>query len=246
MTNSLETTGFIISVTTYKENDAIINLLTTSGVITFVARGIMKIDSRFGTLCQLYNKVEVSLDQSRRSGYYNLVGGKVLTNFQPIYENLEAMVTTSLLVEIIRKTIDEYNVENLYNLLSCAYEAILNKIDLSIIRVVFISQIIIATGLKLDVNECVRCHSTKGILSLSFDDGGFVCQKCFNPSVDVQCKPLYIKLVRYLFIADYHEAINKNLPLFESQKLFDDLYDFLCKQLSISLKSYKLLKKIRE
>ena len=113
MTNSLETTGFIISVTTYKENDAIINLLTKSGVITFVARGIMKIDSKFGTLCQLYNKVEVSLDQSRRSGYYNLVAGKVLTNFQPIYENLEAMVTISLLVEIIRKTIDEYNKERM-------------------------------------------------------------------------------------------------------------------------------------
>ena len=45
MTNSLETTGFIISATTYKENDAIINLLTKSGVIAFVARGIMKIDS---------------------------------------------------------------------------------------------------------------------------------------------------------------------------------------------------------
>lgn len=244
MTNSKETNGFIISVTPYRENDGIINLLTKDGVIAFVARGIMKIDSKYGALCQLYNKVEVSLDESRRSGYLNLSGGKITANFRHLYENLEAMVTIGFFVEIIRKVIDDYNALTLYNLLSCCYDALLRSVNLSIIRVVFISQIITATGLKLDVNECVRCKGTKEILSLSFEDGGFVCRKCYNPNRDAISKPLYIKLVRYLFISDYKDAINKDLPIFESEQLFDELYEFLCEQLSITSKSYKLLKKI--
>ena len=236
--------GIVLSITPYKESGGIVNLLTSRGIMTFNAHGIMKIDSKLAPICQLYNVINVSLTESKVSKNLTLSSGVILKDFRPIYEDLESMVTLGFIVEITKKILDDENTQKIYILLLKTIDAILTKKDLKNIRLIYITQAIILSGLKLDVDECVRCGSTKAILSLSYEDGGFVCKKCFDQSQDVVCGTTYIKLARYLFISDYCEVFNKDLPDFEARKLFKDLYKFLVEQLGIQVKSYNLLEKI--
>lgn len=239
----MEIEGIITSITQYRESDGIVNILTVDGFVTFTAHGIFKIDSKLSAICQLYNFVSVDLSENRRSGYYTLKSGRIVKSLKSVYENVEAMLTLGFIVELAKKTLDEDNKSKIYNCVLLALNSVLDNGDLVTIRLVYLASIVSLVGLKIDVNECVRCESRKEIISLSFDDGGFVCRKCLT-HFDTTKTPLYIKLARYVFITDISEAIIKVLPEFESRTLFRELYSFLSEQLDIKLKSYELLGKI--
>ncbi|MCH5171666.1 MAG: DNA repair protein RecO [Erysipelotrichales bacterium] len=239
----MEIEGIIASIVQYRESDGIVNLLTADGFITFNAHGIFKIDSKLSSICQLYNFVSVDLSENRRSGYYTLKSGRILKSLKNVYENIDAMLTLGFIVELAKKTLDDDNKSKVYNCALLALDSIVNQGDLVTIRLVYLANILSLVGLKIDVDECVRCGSRKEIITLSFDDGGFVCRKCLGPSDTIKT-PLYIKLARYIFITDISETINKVLPEFESRTLFKELYGFLCSQLDMKLKSYELLGKI--
>lgn len=239
----MEIEGIIASIVQYRESDGIVNLLTADGFITFSAHGIFKIDSKLSSICQLYNFVSVDLSENRRSGYYTLKSGRILKSLKYVYENIDAMLTLGFIVELAKKTLDDDNKSKVYNCALLALESIVNQGDLVTIRLVYLANILSLVGLKIDVDECVRCGSRKEIITLSFDDGGFVCRKCLGQSDTIKT-PLYIKLARYIFITDISETINKVLPEFESRTLFKELYSFLCSQLDMKLKSYELLGKI--
>lgn len=239
----MEIEGIITSITQYHESDGIINILTVDGFVSFSARGIYKIDSKLSSICQLYNYVSIDLSENRRSGYYSLKSGRILQSLKKVYENIEAMLTLGFIVELAKKTLDDDNKTKIYNYTLLALNNVVEGNDLLTIRLVYLANIINLVGLKIDVNECVRCGSKKEIISLSFEDGGFVCRKCLSYS-DTAKKPLYIKLARYIFITDISETIKKVLPEFESRMLFKELYGFLSEQLGLKLKSYDLLGKI--
>ncbi len=239
----MEYKGIITSITQYHEADGIINLLTSEGFITFAAHGIFKIDSKLSAICQLYNYVSVELSQSRKSGYFTLKGGQILLCLKNVYEDIESMLTLSFIVELANKTLDEDNKSNLFNNTLLAIKMVAERGNLLTIRLTYLANIIKLTGLTIEVNECVRCGSKKGIISVSFNDGGLICQNCLNVEDDKKT-PLYIKLTRYIFIKDLEETIKKDLPKNESGWLIKELYNFLSKQLDIKLKSFELLEKI--
>ena len=239
----MEIEGVITSITQYRESDGIVNFLTIDGFISFTARGIFKIDSKLSSVCQLYNFVKVEISESRKSGYYTLQSGQIIKSLKNVYENIEAMLTLGFIVELAKKTIDDDNKSKLYNCVLMAINCIVDKGDLVTIRLIYLANVINLVGLKLDVDECIRCGSKKEIITLSLDDGGFVCRKCLNHA-DATKTPLYIKLARYVFITNMSESIEKILPEFESRTLFKDLYLFLSENLDIKLKSYELLGKI--
>lgn len=239
----MEVEGIVASITQYHESDGIINLLTIDGFVSFSARGIFKIDSKLSSICQLYNYVSVDLTENRKSGYFSLKSGRILQSLKNVYENIEAMLTLGFIIELAKKTLDDDNKAKIYSYSLLALNSIVENGDLLTIRLVYLANIINLVGLKMDVDECVRCGSKKEIISLSFEDGGFVCRKCLSYSDTIK-KPLYIKLTRYVFITDISETIKKVLPEFESRTLFKELYSFLCDQLGLNLKSYELLGKI--
>lgn len=239
----MEFEGIVTSVTAYRESDGIVNLLTKNGFVTFTAHGILKINAKLTSLCQLYNVVKVDLSQNKKSSHYTLQSGETLKSYKNLYENIEAMLTLGFIIELAKKTIDEENISSIYEAILVCLDAILMQKDLRTIRLAFLSHIINNVGLTLNVNECVRCGSKKGIISLSYFDGGFVCHKCLL-STDIQHKPLYIKMARYVMIAPLKEVVEKALPEFECNALFRDFYHFLSEQLDIKLKNFELLVKI--
>lgn len=243
MINNMQVEGFVISITKYKESGSIVNLLTKEGIVTFNAHGSLKINSPSAIICQLYNKVKIELSESSKSGYKTLKEGIVISNFTKIYDNLEAILTLSFVVDLCKKVAQTGdNISSIYDLLDLTFNAVLNEIPLGLIRVAFMAQLIILSGLRINVSECVRCGSKKKILSLSYRDGGFICQNCFQ-NEDIVMSTTYIKLVRYLFIAEYKEILTKNLPMPDCYQLFIDLYKFFVDEIGISSKSYKLLQK---
>lgn len=240
-----ELTGIVISITTYRENDGIINILTSDGIVSFLARGMMKIDSKFASVCQLYYKIHIYVEESRRSSHLILKEGQVITRNLRMYDNLETMISLGIFVEITRKLVLSDNAKNFYDLLDKSIESLALGVSPNIVRAVFISQAIIFSGLKPYVDGCVRCKNTKGIMAVSDDDGGFVCQKCYKPQYDLVASPLYIKLMRYLFISDYNEALNKDLPEAECHEFFRDLCAFLMEKLDLKIKNLTLLEKMQ-
>lgn len=239
----MEVEGIVTSVTPYHEKDGIVNLLTIDGFVTFSARGILKIDAKLSSLCQLYNLVLVDLEQNKKSGHLTLKSGRIIRSLKTVYENIEAMLTLGFLVELAKKTLDEDNKQKLYQNCVLAIDAIVNQKDLASVRLVYLASVINLVGLNLDVNECVRCGSQKAIASLSLQDGGYICKKCLNHD-DIINTPIYIKLARYIFIADIKESIKKVLPEYESKLLFHELYKFLQDNLGLKLNSIELLGKI--
>lgn len=208
-------TGFVLKNIEYGESDGIVTILTEEGLVTFKARGINKLTSKNRASCLLYSKSEFTLEEGKQN-YLILTKGKLLSSNYELYSSLDYMVCLGLVSESILSFLDVNTSKELYDLFLAMTECLKTKFDIFTITTIFLAKIIIEAGYGLDISRCVRCSKRDKIVYMSYNDGGFVCNRCLNPNEEVQSSE-YLKSIRYTFMvkkADYfHYELKKSISL---------------------------------
>lgn len=240
----MEIEGIVLQITTYKEKDAMINVLTNEGVVSFLARGVKGINSKNAPSVNLYTRSIFELNNKNNSNYYSLKTGKIIEDISNLYSNVESMLTLNFLGELVIKCNDESKTSDLYYLFVSSIKKMKEGFDLTTIRLAFISTIIKKMGLCLHVDNCVICQSKKAIVSVSYEEGGLICKNCFDSFAMENQDVDYIKIIRYLFLLDSVENFPLELPHPSSDKVLKDLVMYLYTKAGVRVKSYELIEKI--
>jgi DNA repair protein RecO (recombination protein O) len=232
--------GYVIHHAQFKENDAMVSVLSKEGLVSFLARGVLKTTSKNAASCQLLSYSRFSLIAGKGGGY-SLKESEVLT-MPDGKDSLERLTAFSFLAEVSNKLIQADEAEEAYPFLDAAMKAIASGVDAFTEALLYFSHVLLIAGYGLDVDECVYCQSKSGIAGISYADGGFVCKEDLQEGVEA-CDPRKLKILRYAFRCKVEDFPRVSFGKDECQDLLRELCQYANDLTGVSLKSLELLLK---
>ena len=166
--------GVILKRTAYKENDMILHVYTkTFGKIGIHARGIRKMTSKNARACQEMMMSE--FDIRLKKGLSSLIKATPTDYLRHIKESIDSEIVGNYILEYFYRYIEE-NQPSLedYETLVASLKALDHGYHPLLVYLLFNVFILKQNGVSIDVDGCVFCGSKK-VLSISLEDGGFVC-----------------------------------------------------------------------
>ncbi|MCR4562444.1 MAG: DNA repair protein RecO, partial [Bacilli bacterium] len=163
--------GYPYRITQYKEQDAMVNVLTDHGEYAFLAHGIYKTTSKNASAVQLLSLGTFTLYE-RKDGTYSLKEG-VADMPADIRDNLDRSVAFSVLAELTSKClVAAEDAEGIYLWLDTAARALDKGFDAPTATLLYFAHLLNELGMGPNVDSCVFCGSKEHIAGFSYVDGG--------------------------------------------------------------------------
>lgn len=238
---------FILNVTDYKEHDALVKTLSqTHGLLTFIAKGLLKPESKNAAACQPFSEAQLTYDHQEGKGLQILHSATLIQSHRKLREELSKQVVMAVIVELLEQVLeDNYDPmlsDEVHRALHLAVEGLETTDKPLNVLVFFLVRALAWLGVEPQVDECTVCGDTK-INSISMDEGGFVCSDCQKElqSPIFTSEFLYaFRIVNKVDLSNVKRYLTYQAP---SMELVDYLYDFLAFHANLSLKSWAFLKK---
>lgn len=171
----------ILSITPYKEKDAIIKAVHENGLISFLVRSLFKPNSKLAFLNCPLSIVDILLLEGNYK-YPILKTAHLLRSSFKINSDYLLMSSMLLIQETSIKLLNENELTYFYPLLKRCIDYF-EVYHLYNIVLFFMVNVLEQTGFKLEGKKCAKCGKEHGLSKFSFYDGGFLCEDC---SVDVK------------------------------------------------------------
>lgn len=239
----MEVEGIVIRVTSYKEKDAIVNVLTSKGIISFLASGVLNIHSKNNASVTLYSRSKFELNEKNNKAY-SLKTGQLISSMSDVYDNLNAMTALGIITELSEKCYDQEKCAEIYQIVLNVFENIKNKsVSIDSLLLYYLAYSIRNSGISISLNGCIHCGDRKQIVTVDYENGGLVCKKCFDKTMKIYSRDYLLTLIK-IFSTDLNSNLD-DLPSSSSSDLLDDLFEYLYNLVGIKIKSYDLYKRIR-
>lgn len=232
--------GIIIDINPFKEKDAMVKIVTETENATLIVKNAYSLKSRFKEMLFVGNIVSVrckNIDED----LFLLLESSLIFDISECYSDLKKMSFLLFLQECYKSflLVDQtLNFKSLKMIVSS-----INTSDILSLALLFLGQLYIALGLKINTESCISCSRKDHIVSLSLIDGGFICKDCLSKykyALDVEDIELHI--YRFAFKEIDDKALNRCVPKEEGIKVFKSLLSHLCSYFDIKdLKSTLLM-----
>ncbi len=196
MTDKIE--GIVINTRDYREHDAILTVFTKKyGRQNIIVRGVKKVKSKNLSSSQVFTHAYFYFRYHEGSTIHTLTTADIIQSNRVLREQLLKQSIASILCEICETMEDEQS-EEVFGLLMESFHILVQTDKPYVIACLFMSCILQMLGIEPYVDGCVRCNRKQGICSISWKDGGFVCQYCYHPGMG-RCYELdQLKLFRLI------------------------------------------------
>lgn len=219
--------GIIISDTNYSESSKILNVLTKEyGLIGIIAKGCRNLKSKLRSVSTklTYGYFYINYKENSLS---TLLEVDVLNDFKTIKTNLTKIGYALYLVDFARQVEMENKDEQIFNILEAALVKIEEGFDPGIITNIVELKYLSFLGVRPELNKCSKCGSTKNIVTISGDSGGYICKNCYTNEYITDEKT--VKLLRMFEFVDISKI--KELNILDRNK----------KEIDTFLESYYLI-----
>ncbi len=234
--------GIILSETPYRESSKIIQVYTKEhGLIGMIAKGAKSLKSnlRVGSNIYTYGYFYIYYKENKLSQLTNV---DIINPFINIRNDLKLISYMAYLCDLTKQVLKENNNNELFDILINALNKIDNNLDPLIITNIIELKYLEYLGIGLNLDSCIKCGTTKGIVTIDPDVGGFVCQNCYKNEYIVD--PKTIKLIRMYYYVD----ISSITEIKVSNKVKNEINMFLTRYYDrytgLYLKSKDFLNKI--
>ena len=230
----------ILSVSPYKEKDAVISAISEDQFITFLARGISNPKSKNIAI----NNALIIADIELMDGNFKypvLKGSKQL--FTPLRLDMDSKYLGSLLFvnEIVNYLFPDEEKPKMFKAVEDSVNALKKSKDWLITLLWFMAQAIRLGGFELEVNRCVNCGSKRNIVAFSFAEGGFICQNCLNEEISRDLNKNQMILLRKIFNTRDLHLLDSTYNYDEAYILFRKFIDFIEEAFGYHFKNLRLL-----
>ena len=143
--------GIVIKFSKYLDNDAMVTVLTKTGIKSFLARGALKIKSKNARSLNLYTISKFELLEEK---YGNILktGVSIYVPFN-LYSSFESLACLSLIGEATFNSINEYDEYDLFNPFSIAIKTMDNNEDPLILTIEYLLLLMSFSGEGIDFNK---------------------------------------------------------------------------------------------
>ena len=143
--------GIVIKFSKYLDNDAMVTVLTKTGIKSFLARGALKMKSKNARSLNLYTISKFELLEEK---YGNILktGVSIYVPFN-LYSSFESLACLSLIGEATFNSINEYDEYDLFNPFSIAIKKMDKNEDPLILTIEYLLILMSFSGEGIDFNK---------------------------------------------------------------------------------------------
>ena len=203
----------------YGEADRIFTLLThTHGKVGAIAKGVRRPSSKLGPSLELYGHIDVLLAKGR--GDLDVVAQVQRVPGYRIQGDVERMAHAALIAELAERVCeDRHPVDGVYELTVTAMDELARETDPRRASAWFLMSALDLLGYAPQLMACVSCERPLPAQPAAFsaEAGGFLCDKCALPSMDLV--PLAtLKVLRLMASGDLetYRRVKLDAPLMAS------------------------------
>ena len=234
--------GIILSETPYSESSKIINILTSdNGLIGVIAKGAKKIKSKLRSVTERYTIAKFNV-------YYHEGKLSTLISADPIYllNNIRTDIVKigylTYISELAYQTAKQNDSNDIYKLLLSAILKIEDGFDPLIITNILELKMLEYLGVGITLDECVKCGSTKDIVTISGNAGGYLCKNCHTNEIIYDIKT--IKMFRLYYYVNIDSISDLKISREVVMNINNILKEYYDSYTGLYLKSKEFLEEI--
>ena len=234
--------GIVLSETNYSESSKILNVLTKEhGLIGVMSKGCrnMKSKLRGASRKLIYGTFHVYY---KPNGLSTLISVDVKESFKNTTMDLEKISYASFLLDLVHQVVRENEEEDIFFLLRDTLLKIEEGFSPIVLTNILQLKLLDYLGVSPNIDACACCGSSKQIVTLSSEVGGYLCKNCYHNEPLVNEKT--IKMIRMYYYVDIKNITKldvKDEITFEIDHFLDEYYDRFT---GLYLKSKDFLKRI--
>ena len=238
----MEFEGIVIRRTSYKEGSAMISVLTKDRIRSFLAKGVLKITSKNAPSVNLFTKSRFQTFNGEEGDFLRV--GEVISSYPNISKDFEKLAILDFVSEMTNSLIGSNDAQGVYPFLEKTLECLNGEFSPLTALLIYFAKVMISAGYGLDVDSCAICGKKTQISAISYKDGGFICQNCFDSSIHIKTDSRKLKILRYIFKVDIDNFTKVAFGNDECKEIIFELCEFLNFVSQIEFKSLTLLSKI--
>ena len=232
----------ILSITPYKEKDAIIDAVNEQGQMTFLAKGILDPKSKNSALNNLLAVADIELNEGNYK-YPVLKSASIIENPMKVTNSYDYLVSLMLMAEITKTLVQDEEKERIFNSLMSAVICMKTAETPWSILLAYFAKVFKETGYEFEVNHCVFCGSKQGIVTFSFADGGFICQNCIEPDMEKDLNKEQMLLIRSAFLVPDIAHATFEVSKENAMVILNKFFEFIKDSYGVTLKGTALINK---
>jgi len=181
MSRTIKTEGIILRKLRYGEADSILHVYTREhGRLGAIAKGVRRSKSRFGGRLEPFFRLELMLHEGR-GDLFTVTSAETVDAYPHLRERADSLAVAARVGDFVLRLLDEpERNEPAYNLL--ANMLALLDTDPAAARpeteLAFRAKMLVAAGFAPELEACVHCGATEGLVAFSPSSGGVVCADC--------------------------------------------------------------------
>ncbi len=236
--------GIVIKKSDYKENAALITVLTKEGKLSLIVRGAKKINSVTRNYTNLFTKLDFNATNNLKLN--TLTEALIVSSYININTDMDKLNIGLAILEKVNFFLEEINNTNqFYDFVSVVLEILEKTKYPSLVLVLFELKLLYLLGVAPEVKECVLCGNKDIDNSLfSVASGGVICKKHINHYCDLN--ELETKALKLLYFIKLDKVDDEFLSLVSEyvNKIFDSVDRFYERHLDFHSKVKKIIKVI--
>lgn len=234
--------GIIITETPYGDNSKIINVLTKErGLIGIMCNNVKNIKNplRTKTLKFTYGYFHIKYHENKLS---KLVDVDIINNLKNIRNDIELISYMSYITDLTYQVVKQNNDSQIYSIYISTVLKLNEQKNPLILTNILELKYLDYLGVGLNLTSCIKCGSTKNIVTLDSDEGGYICQNCYTN--EKLLSPKSIKLIRMYYLIDINSISDINIKSQTANEINYFLDKYYERYTGVYLKSKDFLKKI--
>ncbi len=235
--------GIVVSETPYSESSKIINILTKEdGIIGVMAKGAKRIKSPFRVATEKFT-LGVFNVYYHKDKLSTLVSADILNPLLSIKTDIVKIGYLTYIVELAYQTAKQNVDANIYSILKAAILKIEEGKDPMIITNILELKMLDYLGVGIDLDKCIKCGSKMNILTISGDEGGYICKDCRTNEIIYSEKT--IKMFRLYYYVDINSISDLKISDEVKESIDKILTDYYDRFTGLYLKSKEFLKSVQ-
>lgn len=180
----------------------------------------------------------------KEKGLSTLISVDLISSLPEILKDLEKISYASYILDITRQAVKQTDDKEVFNLLKDTLLKLEEGLSPLVLTNIFELKMLEFLGVKPSLDCCCYCGSTKTIVTLSSDSGGYICRNCYSNEPLVSEKT--IKTIRMYYYVDIKSIKKLEVGSDVTSEINQFLNDYYDRYTGLYLKSKDFIKKVNK
>lgn len=150
MQNDIKTRAYVLKRTNYGEADRILNIITPSGKMSVIAKGVRKEKSKLAGGIELFSLVELNIHKGK-SEFGLVTSARMITYLDKIVVNYEKMELAAEILKKISKYAEGSDNPDYFSITDQSLRALNDGVNMALVRSWFLINVIRASGEEINL-----------------------------------------------------------------------------------------------